>query len=172
VLIAAALLWSALASAEGRPYLGRMVDEVLHELGAHGLRLIYSSETVTPGMRVEREPRAGTPEQVLDDVLAWTANLGYRGYSNAAVEEIFNTGALNEMVGKAASGAETPERALDIAHAHCEKVRANWRARGEVWPGCRAEPLSRGGDSANSPRSLTHRYSALFSALPTVVRNT
>jgi len=70
VLIAAALLWSALASAEGRPYLGRMVDEVLHELGAHGLRLIYSSETVTPGMRVEREPRAGTPEQVLDDVLA------------------------------------------------------------------------------------------------------
>jgi hypothetical protein len=70
VLIAAALLWSALASAEGRPYLGRAVDEVLHELGAHGLRLIYSSETVTPGMRVEREPRAGTPEQVLDDVLA------------------------------------------------------------------------------------------------------
>jgi len=69
---------------------------------------------------------------VLDDVLSWTANPGYPGYTNAAVDEIFNDWVLNEMFARAATGAETPERALDITHAKCEKVWAKWRARGKI----------------------------------------
>jgi multiple sugar transport system substrate-binding protein len=69
---------------------------------------------------------------VLDDVLAWTENVGYPGHANAAVDEIFNDWVLNEMFARAATGAETPERALDIAHAKCEKVWAKWRARGKL----------------------------------------
>ena len=69
---------------------------------------------------------------VLDDVLNWTTNVGYPGHTNAAVDEIFYGWVLNEMFAKAATGAETPERALDIAHAQCEKVWAKWRARGKL----------------------------------------
>jgi multiple sugar transport system substrate-binding protein len=69
---------------------------------------------------------------MLDDVLSWTVNPGYPGHSNAAVDEIFNRWVLNEMFAKAATGAETPERALDIAQAQCDKVWAKWRARGMV----------------------------------------
>ena len=40
------MLWAAVALAQGTAYAGRPVADVLHELTQHGLRLIYSSETV------------------------------------------------------------------------------------------------------------------------------
>lgn len=56
--------------AAGPPYAGRSLDEVLHELGTSGLRLIYSSETVPASLRVTREPAGTTPIAVLQAVLA------------------------------------------------------------------------------------------------------
>ena len=44
--VACALLWAAVAQAQGAGYAGRPVADVLHELTLQGLRLIYSSETV------------------------------------------------------------------------------------------------------------------------------
>jgi hypothetical protein len=46
------------------------VDAVLRDLGAQGLKLVYSSETVPPSLRVATEPAGGTPAQVLEQVLA------------------------------------------------------------------------------------------------------
>jgi hypothetical protein len=68
-LAAAAALWSAVASA-GPPYAGRPLGEVLRELGQQGLQLVYSSETVPSSMLVTREPAAGTPLAVLQELLA------------------------------------------------------------------------------------------------------
>lgn len=68
-LAAAALCCSsALAASPG--YAGRSVDEVLHDLGDRGLRLIYSSETVPSTLRVEHEPDGATPAEILQQVLA------------------------------------------------------------------------------------------------------
>lgn len=69
-IFAVAGLWPALALAVGPPYAGRSVDDVLRELGAQGLRLIYSSETVPASLRVTREPGSTTPVAVLEAVLA------------------------------------------------------------------------------------------------------
>jgi len=67
---AALLCWAAAALAAGPPYTGRSVEEVLRELGAGGLRLIYSSETVPGSLRVLREPVGTTPAGVLEEILA------------------------------------------------------------------------------------------------------
>ena len=64
------MLWAAVALAQGTAYAGRPVADVLHELTQHGLRLIYSSETVPDSLLVLREPTGTTPAAVLDEVLA------------------------------------------------------------------------------------------------------
>ena len=67
---AAALFGCAVALAAGPPYRGRPVAEVLRELGAHGPRLIYSSETVPTSLAVLAEPAGSAPLEVLEQVLA------------------------------------------------------------------------------------------------------
>ena len=69
-LCVAALLWSVSVHADGPPYVGQPVDAVLRELGAQGLKLVYSSETVPGSLRVQREPSGRTPVEVLEQVLA------------------------------------------------------------------------------------------------------
>ena len=68
--LCAALLWSAAALAAGPPYAGQPLATVLQDLSARGLKLVYSSETVPPTLRVTQEPRAGQPVDVLREVLA------------------------------------------------------------------------------------------------------
>ena len=55
-------------SAQAR-YAGRPLADVLRELQAAGLKLVYSDDTVRPEMRVTREPRATAPRKVLDEIL-------------------------------------------------------------------------------------------------------
>jgi TonB dependent receptor-like, beta-barrel len=68
-MVAAAALWSAIAAA-GPPYSGRPLDDALRDIGKQGLHLVYSTETVPPSLLVQREPRAGTPLEVLEELLA------------------------------------------------------------------------------------------------------
>jgi len=66
---------------------------------------------------------------VFDDVLTWATNVGYPGYANAAVDEIFSTWVLNTMFAKAATGAASPEEAVAEADAKCRQIFAKWQAR-------------------------------------------
>ena len=70
--------------------------------------------------------------KVLSDVLDWATNIGYPGYANAAIDEIFNTWVLNMMFAKAASGADTPENAIKQAEAQCKRIVEKWRGKGLV----------------------------------------
>jgi multiple sugar transport system substrate-binding protein len=70
--------------------------------------------------------------KVLDDVLNWATNVGYPGYANAAIDEIFSTWVLNVMFAKAASGSATPEEALREADTACKRVFAKWKEKGLV----------------------------------------
>lgn len=69
---------------------------------------------------------------VFDDVLSWATNVGYPGYANAAVDEIFNTWVLNTMFAKAASGAASPSDAVAEADAKCHQIFAKWQSKGLV----------------------------------------
>ncbi|MHB8729514.1 MAG: ABC transporter substrate-binding protein [Sulfuricaulis sp.] len=70
--------------------------------------------------------------KVLGDVLTWATNVGYPGYANAAIDEIFNTWVVNTMFAKAATGDMTPEQAVKEANASCERIFAKWREKGMV----------------------------------------
>ncbi|CAG0941474.1 hypothetical protein GPROT2_01325 [Gammaproteobacteria bacterium] len=56
-LLAATLLWVSLAL--GAPLAGRPLQDVLREFQAQGLNIIFSSELVTPQLRVLAEPAGG-----------------------------------------------------------------------------------------------------------------
>ena len=70
--------------------------------------------------------------KVMDDVLNWATNVGYPGYANAAIDEIFSTWVLNVMFAKAASGSASPEEALKEADAACRRIFAKWKEKGLV----------------------------------------
>jgi hypothetical protein len=54
----------------GGGYAGLTLVDALEHLRAQGLNIVYSSELVRPEMRVESEPAGGTPQQVLEALLA------------------------------------------------------------------------------------------------------
>src|SRR5690348_14227220 len=66
---------------------------------------------------------------VLSDVLDWATNVGYPGYSNAAIDESFNTWVINTMFAEAATGAETPENALKRAETAMKAIWQKWQDR-------------------------------------------
>ena len=68
--LAAVLCLASLATADPRTFQGRRLDEALRLLQQDGLPIVFSSEIVTPGMRVAAEPRATIPRQQLDELLA------------------------------------------------------------------------------------------------------
>lgn len=52
------------------PYAGLTLERALRALTDQGLPLVFSSKLVRPEMRVEREPTAGDPRRILDQLLA------------------------------------------------------------------------------------------------------
>lgn len=86
------------------------------------------------GTLIAKDPKGHPPDKykVLDDVLNWATNVGYPGYANAAIDEIFGTWVLNVMFAKAASGAATPEEALREADAASRRIFGKWKEKGLV----------------------------------------
>jgi multiple sugar transport system substrate-binding protein len=83
---------------------------------------------------IAQDDRAHPPDKykVLNGVLDWATNIGYPGYANAAIDEIFNTWVLNLMFAKAAAGALTADEALKEAEAACKGIFAKWKEKGLI----------------------------------------
>jgi multiple sugar transport system substrate-binding protein len=83
---------------------------------------------------IANDPKAHPADKykVLEDVIQWATNVGYPGYANAAIDEIFGTWVINTMFAKAASGAAKPEEAVKEAEEACKRIFAKWRERGLV----------------------------------------
>jgi multiple sugar transport system substrate-binding protein len=80
---------------------------------------------------IAKDAKAVPPDKytVLEDVLDWATNVGYPGYSNAAIADSFNTWVLNTAFARAATGAETPETALTQAENAMKAIWAKWKDR-------------------------------------------
>jgi multiple sugar transport system substrate-binding protein len=95
-----------------------------------------SFEKTVPDLQklIANDPKAHPADKykVLDDVLNWATNVGYPGYANAAIDEIFGTWVLNVMFAKAASGSASPEEALREADAACKRIFGKWKEKGLV----------------------------------------
>jgi multiple sugar transport system substrate-binding protein len=70
--------------------------------------------------------------KILADALTWTTHLGYPGYTNAAIDEIFNTWLLSSMFAQAATGKLSPEEALHQTNMQVQGLFQKWRERGKV----------------------------------------
>lgn len=76
--------------------------------------------------------RADPPDkyQVLDDVQDWATNIGYPGYVNAGISEVFGSWIIPEMFRQAAIGKMSPEEALGAADKKVQGIFKKWRAKG------------------------------------------
>ena len=83
---------------------------------------------------VSNDPKAVPPDKyaVLSDVLDWATNVGYPGYSTAAIADTFQTWIVNTMFAQTATGAETPEDALKQADTKMKAIWAKWKDRGMI----------------------------------------
>ena len=62
----------------------------------------------------------------------YTVNVGYPGFSNAAIDEIFNTWLIPQMFAQVAQGKMTPAEAANAAQHEFKPIFAKWRGRGKI----------------------------------------
>src|SRR5260370_15932858 len=67
---------------------------------------------------------------VLADATEWATNVGYPGYTNAAIDDGYSTFVLNTMFAQASTGAMSPEEAVRVAARKYEAIWTQWRERG------------------------------------------
>lgn len=83
---------------------------------------------------VSNDPK-GVPADkysIFTDADKWTVNVGYPGYANGAIDEIWKEWLLPKMFADAASGRLTPEAALDLYSAQSTQIFNKWRAQKKV----------------------------------------
>jgi multiple sugar transport system substrate-binding protein len=81
---------------------------------------------------IAHDPKADPPDKykVLEDVLDWATNVGYPGYANAAIDEIFSTWIISTMFAKVAAGQMKPQEAINEADKKVQAIFKKWRAKG------------------------------------------
>jgi multiple sugar transport system substrate-binding protein len=85
--------------------------------------------------RLERDPVAkpAGKYKVLGEIAEkYTNNPGYPGYTNAAIDEIFNKFMIPQMFAEVAQGKRTPEDAARVYDRSFKRIYARWRARGKI----------------------------------------
>ncbi len=113
ILVIAGTLLDAGSSraAEGDRYRGRRLVEVLEELRAGGLDIIYSSAVVRRSLRVSVEPAATTPRGLLEEILGPLGLSAEDGPSGSVLIVPAGTGTLTGRV-----AARTGERPIAGAY--------------------------------------------------------
>ena len=84
--------------------------------------------------QVAYDEKADPPDKykVLEDVQDWATNIGYPGYVNAGISEIFGAWIIPTMFGKAAKGDLSPEDALKEADKKAQVIFKKWRDQGVI----------------------------------------
>lgn len=83
---------------------------------------------------IARDEKATPPDKyaMFKDASRWTVNVGYPGYANAAIDEIFNAWLIPDMFADVASSKLSPEEALDLYAGRVTAIFDKWRAKGKV----------------------------------------
>jgi multiple sugar transport system substrate-binding protein len=86
---------------------------------------------------VAEDPFGSEPSDKLgfmnfDEVVRWTANIGYPGPTSPAIGEVFGTNIIPNMMAKAARGEMNPEQSVADAESQITRIFDRWRAQGLV----------------------------------------
>ena len=79
-----------------------------------------------------KNDKAGEPADkygIMIDSPKWATNVGYPGYCTAAISDLYNTWVIPVMFAKSATGALTPEAALDEANEQAKQIWAKWKEK-------------------------------------------
>jgi multiple sugar transport system substrate-binding protein len=77
---------------------------------------------------IANDPKGEPPDKykVLADGLTWATNVGFPGYSTAAIDEVFNTFLIPTMFAKAARDELSPEDSMKAAEREMKRIFAKW----------------------------------------------
>ncbi len=83
---------------------------------------------------IARDPTANPIDKykVLEDVSSWTTNLGYPGYANAPIDEIFSSWVISQMFAEVARGKMTPDEAMNVGDREVRAAFDKWRLAGKI----------------------------------------
>ncbi|MGH8972294.1 MAG: ABC transporter substrate-binding protein, partial [Acidimicrobiia bacterium] len=86
------------------------------------------------GALASGDQRARPPGKyaVLAEAQSWSTNVGYPGYANAAMDEVFNQFLVPRMFAAAARGEMSAEDAVGRAEAEMKPIFDKWRERGKI----------------------------------------
>ncbi len=84
--------------------------------------------------KLRRDPALPRGKYAILDTISkrYTYNVGYPGYSNAAIGEVFDTYIIPEMFARVARGQLTPEDAARQYHNRIGRIFLKWRRRGKI----------------------------------------
>ncbi|MBC8645869.1 MAG: extracellular solute-binding protein [Thermoanaerobaculia bacterium] len=90
----------------------------------------YPSTVPDLATRIASDEKAQPPDKyaVLSNVLEWSTNIGFPGYANAAIDEVFNTFVIPTMFARVAREQTTPEEAVRVADAELRRIFAKWKS--------------------------------------------
>ena len=82
--------------------------------------------------QLAHDVRANPPDKykVLEDVEDWATNIGYPGFVNAGISEVFGSWIIPEMFRQAATSKMSPADALSAADKKVQAIFNKWRAKG------------------------------------------
>ena len=83
---------------------------------------------------IANDPKA-TPTNkyaIFAEAEKWTVNVGYPGYANAAIDEIFNEWLIPRLFADVAAKRSTPEEALDAYAGQIDRIFDKWRSVGKA----------------------------------------
>jgi multiple sugar transport system substrate-binding protein len=81
--------------------------------------------------RISNDPKANPSDKykVLTTVLDWATNIGFPGYANAAIDEVFNTFVIPTMFARVAREEVSPEEGAQVADTELRRIFAKWGQR-------------------------------------------
>jgi multiple sugar transport system substrate-binding protein len=131
------IIWQFADNVDGaKKFLVDYVASSRQGLLASGFQNIAACPRTVPDLPelVTKDVAANPPDRyrLLDDVASWTTNIGYPGYSNPAISEIYTEGIIPTMCAHAATGQLTPEEALEQADGEARRIFQKWKERGKV----------------------------------------
>jgi multiple sugar transport system substrate-binding protein len=82
---------------------------------------------------IATDPEAKPPDKyaVLGDFQEFSFNVGYPGYTTAAVDEVFGKFLIPQMYAEVARGGD-PQEAIDKTEAQINSIYDKWRAQGKI----------------------------------------
>jgi multiple sugar transport system substrate-binding protein len=130
-------IWKFAENIEGaRQFLVDYTGQTRQGFLASGFQNMPSFPEAAPDLAqlVSNDADAIPPDKysVLADGASWTTNVGYPGYTNAAIAEVMDRGLIPTMCAKAATSQLTPEETLDETDAEVRVIFQKWKDRGKV----------------------------------------